>query len=313
MTSQDEQFQKDTQKQVDPTQNYGDNDFSNRVRTLRHTWDILLIGGSALKKISVYDFYVLGKALAPLFEMKPEDPIGDVMWDVFIAHAQLAQATRKDSVLLPTTQSAATNLLQCLDRYFREEMATGYPSGAVGESVGYKAAKIKQELTTFDDVFKIDSPSMSTFAASQKGIYETRFLVERADTHLPESVFAYLPDQAKTDLVAAGRCLAFDVFTASAFHMWRALETVFGAYYVMLTGKTFEDDKIVRNWGKYNDALIAVGADSKITGNLDHIRAEYRNPVMHPNLNVLPDEAFSLFGVGISAITQVLNAIAAKP
>jgi hypothetical protein len=33
---------------------------------------------------------------------------------------------------------------------------------------------------------------------------------------------------------------------------------------------------------------------------------------MHPNVNMLPDEAFSLFGVGISAITQVLQAIAAK-
>ena len=61
--------------------------------------------------------------------------------------------------------------------------------------------------------------------------------------------------------------------------------------------------------GKYIDALKIVGVDNKITGNLDHIRDEYRNPVMHPNENVTADEAFSLLGIGFSAITQVLQAI----
>jgi hypothetical protein len=60
--------------------------------------------------------------------------------------------------------------------------------------------------------------------------------------------------------------------------MWRALEVTFGEYYVSLTGKSFENAKIARNWGAYIKALNEAGADAKITGNLDHIRAEYRNP-----------------------------------
>jgi hypothetical protein len=53
--------------------------------------------------------------------------------------------------------------------------------------------------------------------------------------------------------------------------------------------------------------------DEDITGNLNHIRAAYRNPIMHPNENVTEDEAFSLFGIGMSAITQVMQAIETQP
>jgi hypothetical protein len=95
--------------------------------------------------------------------------------------------------------------------------------------------------------------------------------------------------------------------------MWRALEIIIGAYYVSITGKTFDDDKVVSNWGQYIKALEKVGADKGITGNLDHIRAAYRNPVMHPNVNITKDDAFSLLGIGISAITQVMQAIETQP
>lgn len=95
--------------------------------------------------------------------------------------------------------------------------------------------------------------------------------------------------------------------------MWRALEVVFGAYYLSITGKTFEEAKVRRNWGNYIEAMVTEKAEKKITDNLDHIRVEYRNPVVHPNVNVTPDEAFGLFGIGISAITQIMQAIKFQP
>jgi hypothetical protein len=165
-------------------------------------------------------------------------------------------------------------------------------------------------VTDFETVFKNDTPSMAIFWAEQKGIYRTEDLIDHAEMHVPRSASNCLSSQAKVDLRSAGRCLAFNLPTATAFHVWRALEVTFGEYYVSLTGKSFENAKIARNWGAYIKALNDAGADVKITGNLDHIRAEYRNPVMHPNVNVLPDEAFGLLGIGFSAITQVLNEIA---
>jgi hypothetical protein len=128
--------------------------------------------------------------------------------------------------------------------------------------------------------------------------------------HVPDLLRNYLSPQAKVDLMAAGRSLGFNLPTATAFHMWRALEATFGEYYVSLTGNSFETSKVTRNWGAYIKALNDAGADAKITSNLDHIRAEYRNPVAHPNVNVSADEAFALMGIGFGAITQVLNEVA---
>jgi hypothetical protein len=34
---------------------------------------------------------------------------------------------------------------------------------------------------------------------------------------------------------------------------------------------------------------------------------------MHPNVNVSQDDAFSLLGIGISAITQIMQAIETQP
>ena len=171
--------------------------------------------------------------------------------------------------------------MDVLVKHFGETLEDGFPisfvEGPKG-TLGKKSDALVAAARNFETVFESDSPSMAVFWAQQKGIYRTEDLIDHAEMHLPDSVSNYLSSQAKLDLRAAGRCLAFNLPTATAFHMWRALEVTFGEYYVSLTGKSFENAKIARNWGAYIKALNEAGADAKITGNLDHIRAEYRNP-----------------------------------
>ncbi len=144
---------------------------------------------------------------------------------------------------------------------------------------------------------------------SQKGIYSTDELIARAETHVPEKYREVLSGKATDDIQQAGKCLAFEVSTASAFHMWRAVESVMNSYYQALTGKTFAEAKVTRNWGDYIKALDGSKADKKITVFLDHIRAEYRNPINHPDDTLDPEEAFGLFGTALSAITSMTRAI----
>ena len=89
-------------------------------------------------------------------------------------------------------------------------------------------------------------------------------------------------------------------------------------YYKAITGKSFEDDKIMRNWASYIKALEKAGADIKITRFLDHIREAYRNPISHPSETLEPEDAFNLFSAGLSAICQamkptIVNLKAVKP
>lgn len=290
---------------------------STLTTNINHFWSVRAINGGTMKQISVYDYYVLGKALESLFQAKPETPLNDAGFDALAVCKQLKEVVWKDSVFLPGTQQAASSLMAFLVDQFGDGIQHGMPVFWEREpderTLGSDAEKIVRAVTEFDTVFRNDAPRMAVFSVEKKGIYQTEDLIDHADRHLPEAVCQRLPRQAKMDIVSAGRCLAFNIPTATAFHVWRALEIVFGAYHVSLTGKAFEEIKICRNWGKYIEALDKAGADKKITGNLDHIRAEYRNPVMHPDVNVTTDEAFSLLGIGFSSISQVMQAIESQP
>jgi hypothetical protein len=267
-----------------------------------------------MKQIQLFDYYVLGKAIEPLFQLSAETPMLKAGFDAVAAYRQLNEVVKTDSVFLPATRRAAEALSALLIRTFGDTLEDGFPMGFVEETkgnLGKKADALVTAARSFETVFKNDSPSMAVFWCEQKGVYSMEGLIDYADEQIHETLRNMLPDQARQDLKSAGRCLAFNTSTASAFHTWRALEVVFGEYYISLTGKTFEDAKIARNWGGYIKALVDAGAERKITDNLDHIRVEYRNPVMHPNVNIPPDEAFDLFSVGTSAVSQVLREIAA--
>jgi hypothetical protein len=283
------------------------------VNNFNHIWVARSINEGTMKQLQLFDYYVLGKAIEPLFQMKKESLVNDAGFDAMGACHQLKEVTRKDSVFLPGTRRAAESLVRVLVEHFGDGIQEDFPvfwSPKSDEKLAGKAQLIVRAATDFETVFKNDTPSMEVFWVQQKGIYRTEDLIDHAELHLPDSMSNYLSSQAKVDLRAAGRCLAFNLPTATAFHVWRALEVTFGEYYVSLAGKSFENAKIARNWGAYIKALNDAGADVKITGNLDHIRAEYRNPVIHPNVNVQPEEAFGLLGIGFSAITQVLSEIA---
>ena len=286
---------------------------STLTQNFNHIWVVRSINEGTMKQLQLFDYYVLGKVIEPLFQVKEESLVNDTGFNAMAACRQLKEVTRKESDFLPGTRRAAESLVRVLIEQFGDGIQDGFPvfwDEESDERLRGKAQLILVAATDFETVFKNDTPSMEVFWAQQKGIYRTEDLIDHAEMHLPEFIRGYLSSQAKVDLRASGRCLAFNLPTATAFHMWRALEVTFGEYYVALAGKSFENAKIARNWGAYIKALNEAGADAKITGNLDHIRAEYRNPVIHPNVNVLADEAFGLLGIGFSAITQVLNEIA---
>ena len=289
---------------------------STLVNNFNHIWVVRSINEGTMKQIQLFDYYILGKAMESLFEVNSATPENDAGFTAMAVCRQLKEVIDPESVFLYGTRRAASSLKQTLIAMFGDGIQDGLPvfwDEESTEALGARAGVIVDAAKAFETVFKNDSPSMSTFSAERKGIYWMEGLIDHADKHLPESVWKWLPEQGKKDIKAAGRCLAFNIPTATAFHMWRALEVIFGAYFFSITGKTFKDAKIPRNWGKYIEALVHAGADRKITENLDHIRAEYRNPVMHPNVNVSPDAAFTLFGIGFSAITQVLQALLSQP
>jgi len=69
----------------------------------------------------------------------------------------------------------------------------------------------------------------------------------------------------------------------------------------------------MRNWGAYARVLKAAGADRKVTGLLEHIRKNYRNPVFLPEESSSPEDAQALLWVCVSAIITMVQAMQAIP
>jgi hypothetical protein len=208
---------------------------------------------------------------------------------------------------LDAPRRAAKAVIQQIDEIMPRDMKGDLLAENQGEIVlGIRLSVLKRRIQTLETVLTNDMPDLSSYLVSQKGIYKTDDLIERADAHFHEELRTDIPDQAKADFREAGKCLAYEVPTACAFHLWRAVETVAQAYYVKLTGKTFEEGGVARNWGAYIKALETAGADVKITEFLDHIRDKYRNPQMHPEETVSNQQAFGLFGAASSVISAMI-------
>src|SRR3954452_15411710 len=62
----------------------------------------------------------------------------------------------------------------------------------------------------------------------------------------------------------------------------------------------------MRNWGAYVKNLNSAGADSRVTGLIEHVRKLYRNPVFHAEDNVSPEQAQILLGACVSLMCQIM-------
>jgi hypothetical protein len=146
-------------------------------------------------------------------------------------------------------------------------------------------------------------------------VSDTRFasdkLLEDMGSLLGAGVFGSLSEIARGDLAAGGRCLAFGLGTAAAFHMLRATEDTLRVMYrafvrrdrisSLLWGPIVVDLKSHRT--KPSDALLA---------NLDDIREHYRNPTQHPELTYDVEQAEDLLGRCIDAINRMVRETKAR-
>jgi hypothetical protein len=264
-----------------------------------------------MKKLNTYSVYTLALRVHPLTELKHHD--GMTLQDIFFPAAR-AEITLSMHTELPTgffSPSLKRSAGTLKGAIYRVGVAEGEntDSDLTVAVTSYDLNSLVQKAKEFETVLANELPGLATYVVSQKGIYSTDELISQAEMHIPEKYRSVLNDKAIEDVQQAGKCLAFEVSTASAFHMWRAVESVMNSYYQALTGKTFAEANVVRNWGKYIEALEKANAEKRITKFLDHIREEYRNPINHPDETLDLDEAFGLFGAALSAITAITRAI----
>jgi len=163
-------------------------------------------------------------------------------------------------------------------------------------------------LRQFETVLNAELAQMDTYYVSQKGCYSTPHLILQAEIMFPHTIREFMPQESIEDVRQGGRCLAFELATASGFHFLRATESILHKYYDVISGGQSRPKS--RNMGTYIDALEKVpGIDEKVLSVLRQIKNLHRNPIMHPEAVLDMEEALTLLGIVQSAITTMISVV----
>jgi hypothetical protein len=264
-----------------------------------------------MRKIDLNRFYLIGKRIQ-FFEVlrEGESPL--------IAHSRLGGLQSWIHIFLEETlgvplagaRQAAVRLSEHLAHLTAEQMEKMEAKIDTPITL-HESVMLERFVKDFETEFEHDCRELNVFAVSNIGTHSTTKLLEKAHINLPKETVARLPEDVLSEVDAAGRCLAFHQGTASAFHILRAVEKLIVTYRQKILGRPVNLRS--RNWGAYIREFRANGADSKVVDYLHHLKEYYRNPIMHPEVVLSVDDAFSLFNACLSALVQLDAAILAWP
>jgi hypothetical protein len=247
-------------------------------------------------------FYDLGSKIHPLTGIQDGAKVSDLFWPLWEARRCLASTY--DQFPLRVSMAAASQLYEAISAVIPKDFKAALDIPPEREVQFMEAHSIRDAAKSFETIIGAELQVLDTYLVSQKGTYSTPDMVDRGELMIPDTLRKDLPPQAIADLQAAGRCLAFNVSTATAFHVLRAAESAIRMYYEEVTGK--KPKSKMRNWGAYVKVLNESGADTRITGFIDHVRELYRNPILHPEDNVTPEEALVFLGACISLMCKIV-------
>lgn len=169
---------------------------------------------------------------------------------------------------------------------------------------------VRSQSERFKTVLLAELGTLPCYYVRPNPPYNTNSLLDSGETLMPAALVLKAPE-AVFDAKQAAKALAFDLGTACGFHAFRVLESVVRRYYTEVTGGKAEPKQ--RNLGVYIRALTTAKADSKIIAALTQIKDLHRNPLVHPEVAILADEAISILGMVRSLVTMMLVALPEVP
>lgn len=264
-------------------------------------------GGKSVTPISLSFFYGLGTVLRPVANLRAGLKLSDVWSELYQAQTDLYGLLSTDW-FAPAVKIAATRGWELHAALKAITDRTDFEA----EITHIEAFNVTSALGDFQTILRGELNQTHTYYVTQKAGYETGILVSNSEGHFPASLPTKVPD-AVVDIRAAGRCLAFELPTASGFHMFRALETVLRKYWDSVTsGKQPPSLKTIGAYVQELDNLKA--GDVRTREVLKQLGKLHRNPLSHDSsITLSMEEAIGIFGMGYSCTAAMLNEIVPPP
>jgi hypothetical protein len=255
------------------------------------------VEGIGMDEINLYSVYNLGARLDRLRDLKSSTKVDDVLEDLIWSRVALIRFRSRWFIPLGVCEAASERLLRLIS-----EIAANLK----GEQLGEIAPQLYRALDTLETVMANELPKIASYIVPPRGLFSTDRLIRHAESALPDTSRDILSEHVVKDLQEAGRCIAFGVPTAAAFHLWRATECAMHEYYDVVTIGAPRPNKFP-TWATYHHELTKANADPRILGVLDQIFQLHRNPTSHPEQFIELDEAISLLGVACDAMRAIAD------
>jgi len=254
-----------------------------------------------MQRINTAYFYKLAQQLTSLKSLEPQ---AKLYFDnyMIINTAQEGLRYFLHNPLIPpmTSYSTGKELLNALEKITSE----AYDENRVLQ--WSEPNEITEILGRFEISMQSDFGTRDTFIVSPKGAYSTTILAESGDAVISDSAHALVPS-IKQDLHDGCRCLAFELPTAAAFHLFRAIESMVREYGHYVRKKPFTDREKRNGLGGYANFLKekTLGVDERIIFTIEQICKLHRNPTMHPEMHLSNTEIRATLGIIVSAIETI--------
>jgi hypothetical protein len=273
-------------------------------------------GEARVERINQFAFMELGKKLQAVVSAADSADAFERVLAVISAQTALQELLDGKPVPLGISRAKAEALSNDIDSLFTSHMLKdGGGINWESEVPHWRWHSLKTAVTSFETVFCEEMREADTYRVPARGIYSTSKLIDAADETFPENLRPIIPAKTRSDWCAAGRCLAFNLLSASGFHVARAVEGTVESYYQLATGK----QKTLNSWNDYIKALeplvTAKSPDgilqpsAKVIGELKQMKDDYRNPIVHPRVVLSEPDARMLFANGESVIIAMAQEI----
>lgn len=168
-----------------------------------------------------------------------------------------------------------------------------------------EARMLGEAVTQVRDTLMAEAEGLQAFFTSDKR-YEVNRLLGDVQSLMGAGVFGALPHISQLDFQEAGRCVAFELPTAAAFHLLRGTEAALRDYYCRIVKQNRVDPQ---TWGAMTDHLRRrshLRPPDVLLDGLDHLRRGFRNPTQHPEKIYEVDEVQDLMGVCFDAASRMI-------
>jgi hypothetical protein len=246
-------------------------------------------------------FYRMAMTMGQLKQVKYDVPVNQSFYAFSAVRPWLHQLTT-DPTISPSLRSSRGALRALTDRV---DTLWSLPPESNFSFSDYLA--LQGEINQFETILNSELAVLDSYFVLEKKPYSTVTLITEGQSLFPPATLFKVPE-AKNDLEQAGKCLAFEVPTAAAFHIHRATEAVLRKYWTAVAGNTPKPK--LRTIGVYLAAMKKLNCgDSKVIAALSQMNELHRNPTIHPEDYLDLADAIALIGIANSVVAAMLKEI----